>query len=89
VPASAIEEAFRKLARPESPSLVAVNRALHRLGNQLAVRTGNWKLVRNDMKPAQLYDLAADIGEATDLSAKYPPDFQETGGCFREMPTRL
>jgi type I restriction enzyme R subunit len=31
VPASAIEEAFRKLTRPDSPSLVAANHAMHRL----------------------------------------------------------
>lgn len=31
VPASALEEAFRKLTRPDSPSLVAGNHALHRL----------------------------------------------------------
>jgi type I restriction enzyme R subunit len=31
VPASAIEEAFRKLTRPDSPSVVAGNHAMHRL----------------------------------------------------------
>jgi type I restriction enzyme R subunit len=31
VPAGAIEEAFRKLTRPDSPSLVAGNHAMHRL----------------------------------------------------------
>jgi type I restriction enzyme R subunit len=31
VPASAIEEAFRKLTRPDSPSLAAGNHAMHRL----------------------------------------------------------
>jgi type I restriction enzyme R subunit len=31
VPASALEEAFRKLTRPDSPSLVAGNHAMHRL----------------------------------------------------------
>lgn len=48
-----------------------------RMGNQFAVRKGSWKLVRNDEKPAQLYDLAADIGETTDLSAKHPDKFKE------------
>ncbi len=48
-----------------------------RMGNQFAVRKGNWKLVRNDEKPAQLYDLSADIGETTDLSAKHPLTFKE------------
>ncbi len=31
VPASALEEAFRKLTRPDSPSLVGGNHAMHRL----------------------------------------------------------
>jgi type I restriction enzyme R subunit len=30
VPADAIEEAFRKLPRPDSPSLVAANRVIHK-----------------------------------------------------------
>lgn len=48
-----------------------------RMGNQFAGRKGNRKLVRNDEKPAQLFDLAADIGEATDLSAKHPKTLKE------------
>jgi arylsulfatase A-like enzyme len=48
-----------------------------RMGNQFAVRKGNWKLVRNDESPAQLYDLAADIGETIDLSDKHPLTFKE------------
>jgi arylsulfatase A-like enzyme len=48
-----------------------------RMGNQFAARKGNWKLVRNDEKSAQLYDLAVDIGETTDLCAKHPNTFKE------------
>jgi arylsulfatase A-like enzyme len=50
-----------------------------RLGEQMAVRNGEWKLVRYDLTAdsqqgsavtsAKLYDLAADIGEAFELSA--------------------
>jgi arylsulfatase A-like enzyme len=38
-----------------------------------AVREGNWKLVRYGLdRPAELYDLAADPGETTDLAARQP-----------------
>jgi hypothetical protein len=47
------------------------------MGNHFGVRNGNWKLIRNDEKPAQLFDLAAGIGERTDLSAKHPLTFKE------------
>ncbi|OYV03362.1 MAG: sulfatase, partial [Verrucomicrobiales bacterium VVV1] len=41
-------------------------------GTAHAVRDGNWKLVRAKGKPAELYDLAADIGESKDQSATHP-----------------
>ncbi len=50
-------------------------------GEQMAIRQGDWKLVRYDPKvdgeqeaatPARLYNLANDIGEQHDLSAKHP-----------------
>ncbi len=37
-----------------------------------AIREGNWKLVRLKDKPAELYDLAVDIGEALDLATTKP-----------------
>jgi arylsulfatase A-like enzyme len=54
-----------------------------RLGKQMAIRQGDWKLVRYDpvadgekgkgaATEAKLYNLAQDIGEATDLAAKEP-----------------
>lgn len=54
-----------------------------RLGEQMAVRSGDWVLVRYDtaadggkspkaISPPRLYNLAADIGQATDLSAQQP-----------------
>jgi hypothetical protein len=50
-----------------------------RFGKQMAVRQGDWKLVRYDLgaegksglSDAKLYNLMDDIGEATDLSAKH------------------
>lgn len=52
-----------------------------RLGQQMAIRQGDWKLVRYDpvvdgergrATPAKLYNLAQDIGETQDLAAKEP-----------------
>jgi arylsulfatase A-like enzyme len=57
-----------------------------KLGRQMAVRNGDWKLVRYD--PAvdgergqptkmRLYNLADDIGEEHDLSAEDPTKFEQ------------
>lgn len=59
-----------------------------RLGKQMAIRRGDWKLVRYDTSaeatdaPRQvtdykLYNLASDIGEAHDLAANEPDTVQE------------
>ncbi|MFY7954452.1 MAG: sulfatase [Armatimonadaceae bacterium] len=56
-----------------------------RFGKQMAVRQGDWKLVRYDLaaegksglSPACLYNLKDDIGEATDLAAKHPEKVKE------------
>ncbi|MBM3981025.1 MAG: sulfatase [Planctomycetes bacterium] len=56
-----------------------------RFGQQTAVRKGDWKLVRYDATAdggkgttaARLYNLASDIGEKTDLSAKEPDKVKE------------
>ena len=37
-----------------------------------AVRSGDWKLVRNGKQPDELYDLSTDIGEAKDLASARP-----------------
>ena len=49
-----------------------------RFGEEYAVRAGDWKLVK-DRSDAQvcLYNLAADIGEKTDLSAQRPEKAKE------------
>lgn len=39
---------------------------------QWAMREGDWKLVRFKGQPDELYDLAADIGEAQNLAAAKP-----------------
>ena len=37
-----------------------------------AIRQGDWKLVKNDVEPISLYNLAEDISESNNLSAKFP-----------------
>jgi arylsulfatase A-like enzyme len=41
-----------------------------RFGEQAAIRKGDWKLVKTGEGAGQLYNLAEDIGEKTDLAAK-------------------
>ena len=56
-----------------------------RMGQQMAVRKGDWKLVRYDQaadgktgtSPARLYNLKDDVGEATDLAAREPARVKE------------
>ncbi len=48
-----------------------------RMGDGMAVRKGNWKLVQFRSTSAQLYDLSADIGETNDLSQQCPAIFKE------------
>ena len=64
-----------------------------RFGAQMAVRKGLWKLVRYDpvvdggkgrATEARLYDLAADVGESTDLAAKEPGKVKELQATWDE-----
>jgi arylsulfatase A-like enzyme len=56
-----------------------------RFGQQMAVRKGDWKLVKYDLaaeggsgtSATKLYRLADDIGETTDLAAKHPEKVKE------------
>jgi arylsulfatase A-like enzyme len=56
-----------------------------RFGKQMAIRQGDWKLVRYDLamdkksgiSPVLLYNLKDDIGETTDLAAKHPQKVKE------------
>jgi arylsulfatase A-like enzyme len=70
-----------------------------RYGKQMAVRRGNWKLVRSAEKdpnvpgadiaqellpPLRLHDLSADIGEQHDLSAEEPEKVAELQALWDE-----
>jgi arylsulfatase A-like enzyme len=56
-----------------------------RFGQQMAVRKGDWKLVKYDLaaeggtgtSAAKLYNLKDDIGETNDLAAKHPDKVKE------------
>jgi arylsulfatase A-like enzyme len=58
--------------------------------NQHAIRRGDWKLVqtRADQKP-QLYNLAADIRESTDLADKEPARLKELGDGWAAWSAQL
>ena len=43
-----------------------------KIGNRAVVREGDWKLLRYPDRPAELYNIANDIGENNDLASKYP-----------------
>lgn len=49
----------------------------HSQGGRVALRQGNWKLVRYNVgketpRPFELYDLSQDVGEENDLASEYP-----------------
>ncbi|MES2790484.1 MAG: sulfatase [Planctomycetota bacterium] len=64
-----------------------------RMGEQNAIRHGDWKLVQYDLNvdsyptrgvsTKKLYHLTEDIGEATDLAAKNPEKVQELEGLWQ------
>jgi arylsulfatase A len=69
-------------------------------GGQQCVRVGDWKLVRQNLKPGpnnkqpattELYNLAADPNETTDIAAKHPEMVKKLLVLAREqhVPTEL
>ena len=65
-----------------------------RFGQQMAVRVGDWKLVkagRPRMAPesAQLYNLAEDVGEKTDLAEKHPEKVKELDSAWKKWNAEL
>jgi arylsulfatase A-like enzyme len=54
-----------------------------RFGQQMAIRHGDWKLVKaNDIAKPALFNLAKDIGEQTDLAAAQPERAAELKGLW-------
>ncbi|HTD65324.1 MAG TPA: sulfatase-like hydrolase/transferase, partial [Candidatus Limnocylindria bacterium] len=61
-----------------------------RFGQQLAIRKGDWKLVRGaGSEELQLFNLASDIGEKTDLAAKEPAKFKELEADWNKWNAEL
>jgi arylsulfatase A-like enzyme len=61
----------------------------HEQGGKQAVRQGDWKAVRREVhqspdRPLELYDLAADVGETTDVAAKHPEVVARLKALMRE-----
>jgi arylsulfatase A-like enzyme len=63
---------------------------LWRFGDQMAVRHGNYKLVKaTGNEKQELYDLAADIGESDDLSGAKPDVVKELKSRYDEWNKTL
>jgi arylsulfatase A-like enzyme len=61
-----------------------------RLDTQMAVRMGNWKLVRHDESNKQeLYDLERDISESHDLAAANPKKVKELQAVWDKWNAEL
>ena len=72
-----------------------------RLGDQMAVRQGDWKLVKASNAPlversspgsaagAQLYNLATDISEQNELAAKEPERVQQLATAWEKWNAQL
>jgi arylsulfatase A-like enzyme len=58
-------------------------------GAQYAVREGRYKLVKIGEQPGQLYDLAADIGEARDIAAEKKDVFERLEAARVEWDRQL
>ena len=61
-----------------------------RFGPQTAIRMGNWKLVRHlETKEAELYNLAEDIGETTNLAQSQPQKAKELQAAYDAWNAQL
>jgi len=56
-------------------------RLFWRMGPRVAIRVGDWKLLRHPMRPGEngweLYNLAADVSESTNLARQHPQRLAE------------
>jgi arylsulfatase A-like enzyme len=64
----------------------------HEQGGKQAIRMGNWKGVRLNVKkdmegPIALYDLGSDLGERRDVSSKHPKVVQEIRTLMKKART--
>ena len=71
-----------------------------RLGQQMAIRSGDWKLVKyshefagekssETLSPLRLYDLSRDIGETNDLASAEPQKLKESQASLGTMEPNI
>ncbi|MCX6376503.1 MAG: sulfatase-like hydrolase/transferase [Armatimonadetes bacterium] len=60
-----------------------------RYGEQYAIRKGDWKLLKTQDGQPELYNLADDISEKTDLSAKNPEKVKELSDLYEKWNSEL
>jgi arylsulfatase A-like enzyme len=94
VPADANLDGVNLLPYLEGENDAAPHDALYwRFGQQMAIRQGDWKLVRYDPRvdgmtgratEAKLYNLAADIGESNDLMGEEPEKAKQLQAAWDE-----
>jgi arylsulfatase A-like enzyme len=60
------------------------DRLFWRMGGQSAARVGDWKLVCQRGQPAEVYNLAEDVGEKTNLAGKAPEKLRELQAAYDE-----
>lgn len=72
-----------------------------RFGDQMAIRSGDWSLVRYDLavyakekgkagvSPLRLYNLAKDIGQTTDLAEQHPDVVRELQTAWNQWNSEL
>ena len=83
----------------EGKSLTPVFRGRKREGHDLlawncgqgrAIMTGDWKLVRpTDARPWELYNLATDVGETTNLAGSFPNRVREMTAAYNAWRVRV
>lgn len=65
------------------------DRLFWRFGPQWAVRMGDWKLESDGVGEPELYDLAKDIAEGADLTAKNPEKVKELQAAYDAWNAQL
>jgi arylsulfatase A-like enzyme len=60
-----------------------------RFGQQSAIRKGQWKLVKVGNQPLELYDLASDIGESSNLAEQKPDVLKELEAAWKQWNSQL
>ena len=58
-------------------------------GEWRAVRHNNWKLLKINENPVQLYDLSTDVGEQNNLAQKHPDKVEELTGVLNKWDSTL